>query len=168
MVLFLICACAFAFWYGPELVIDGQTDFAGTIKAISAVVFGPSMFGQTMTLASDFSKAKLAAASIYQIVDRVPFIDHVSSECTRLDCVRGDLEFNNVLFTYPSRPDIKVLKGLTLSVQNSETLALVGSSGCGKFTVVSLLERFYTPESGTILLDDVDISSPGFAPRSTS
>jgi len=90
MVLFLICACAFAFWYGPELVIDGQTDFAGTIKAISAVVFGPSMFGQTMTLASDFSKAKLAAASIYQIVDRVPFIDHVSSECTRLDCVRGD------------------------------------------------------------------------------
>jgi len=126
MVLFLICACAFAFWYGPELVIDGQTDFAGTIKAISAVVFGPSMFGQTMTLASDFSKAKLAAASIYQIVDRVPFIDHVSSECTRLDCVRGDLEFNNVLFTSVSFAFINTLIELTARGEKREKVQKSG------------------------------------------
>ncbi len=64
---------------------------------------------------------------------------------------------NNVRFNYPSRPDVKVLQGLELDVKPGQTLALVGPSGCGKSTVVSLLERFYDPQSGSLTLDGTDI-----------
>ena len=61
--------------------------------------------------------------------------------------VLGNVEVKNVKFTYPSRPDVTVLKGLSVDVQQGKTLALVGPSGCGKSTVVSLIERFYDPDS---------------------
>ncbi len=64
---------------------------------------------------------------------------------------------NSVHFNYPSRPDVKVLQGLELEVKPGHTLALVGPSGCGKSTVVSLLERFYDPQSGSLSLDGKDI-----------
>ena len=156
MMTFLIWA--FAFWYGSELVIEGKTDFAGMMRSISAIVFGATSLCQAMSHAPDYAKAKLAAASLFQLVDRVPLIDSSSPEGARPTTVRGDIEFKNIKFSYPTRPNVKVLRDLTLSVQSGETLALVGSSGCGKSTVVSLLERFYAPESGTILLDGIDIS----------
>ena len=55
------------------------------------------------------------------------------------------------MFNYPTRPDIPVLQGLSLEVKKGQTLALVGSSGCGKSTVVQLLERFYDPRAGTVV-----------------
>ncbi|NXQ80883.1 ABCBB protein, partial [Nyctibius grandis] len=62
---------------------------------------------------------------------------------------KGSIEFLNCKFTYPSRPDIQVLKGLSIAVKPGQTLAFVGSSGCGKSTSVQLLERFYDPEEGS-------------------
>ncbi|NXR13298.1 ABCBB protein, partial [Semnornis frantzii] len=64
---------------------------------------------------------------------------------------RGSIEFVNCKFTYPSRPDIQVLKGLSIDVKPGQTLAFVGSSGCGKSTSVQLLERFYDPEQGSVV-----------------
>lgn len=64
---------------------------------------------------------------------------------------------NNIHFHYPSRPEVEVLKGLSINVQPGQTLALVGSSGCGKSTVVSLLERFYDTQSGSLKIHDHDI-----------
>ena len=61
------------------------------------------------------------------------------------------MAFNEVVFNYPTRPDIPVLRGLSLEVKKGQTLALVGSSGCGKSTVVQLLERFYDPLAGTVV-----------------
>ena len=61
------------------------------------------------------------------------------------------MKFNDVMFNYPTRPDIPVLQGLSLEVKKGQTLALVGSSGCGKSTVVQLLERFYDPRAGTVV-----------------
>lgn len=63
----------------------------------------------------------------------------------------GNVEFEDVHFCYPARPDVKILKGLTFSIKAGETVALVGESGCGKSTVISLLERFYDPISGSIV-----------------
>ncbi|KFQ09460.1 Bile salt export pump, partial [Leptosomus discolor] len=63
---------------------------------------------------------------------------------------KGSIEFLNCKFTYPSRPDIQVLKGLSVAVKPGQTLAFVGSSGCGKSTSVQLLERFYDPEEGSV------------------
>ncbi|NWI70151.1 ABCBB protein, partial [Todus mexicanus] len=64
---------------------------------------------------------------------------------------KGSIEFLNCKFTYPSRPDIQVLKGLSIAVKPGQTLAFVGSSGCGKSTSVQLLERFYDPEKGSVV-----------------
>lgn len=61
------------------------------------------------------------------------------------------MTFNEVVFNYPTRPDIPVLQGLSLEVKKGQTLALVGSSGCGKSTVVQLLERFYDPLAGSVV-----------------
>ena len=69
----------------------------------------------------------------------------------------GEIALKSVHFTYPSRPEVPVLQGLTVSVKPGQTLALVGPSGCGKSTVVSLIERFYTPLAGLLTLDDRDL-----------
>lgn len=65
--------------------------------------------------------------------------------------LEGNVQFNEVVFNYPTRPNIPVLQGLSLKVKKGQTLALVGSSGCGKSTVVQLLERFYNPMAGTVV-----------------
>ena len=64
---------------------------------------------------------------------------------------------NKVGFSYPARPDVKVLHNLSVSVKPGQTLALVGPSGCGKSTVVSLIERFYDPQNGSLALDGSDL-----------
>lgn len=69
----------------------------------------------------------------------------------------GDLEYSRVYFSYPTRPDIPVLRGLDLNILGGKTVALVGSSGCGKSTIIQLLERFYNPTAGEVCVDDVDI-----------
>jgi len=75
----------------------------------------------------------------------------------KLESVHGEVEFTDVTFNYPTRPDIQVLKGLTFSAKPKQTVALVGESGCGKSTTVSLLERLYLPSGGSIKLDGVPI-----------
>ena len=70
---------------------------------------------------------------------------------TLQDKVEGNISFHIVKFRYPTRPDVKVLQGLSLSVSRGQTLALVGSSGCGKSTTVSILERFYDPLEGLVV-----------------
>ena len=69
------------------------------------------------------------------------------------------IKLENVSFVYPSRPNIPVLKNLTLTVRQGQTLALVGPSGCGKSTVVGLLQRFYDPAAGTILVNDTNLQT---------
>ena len=69
----------------------------------------------------------------------------------------GAVTVRDVQFSYPARPDIQVLKGLSLSLSSGKTLALVGPSGCGKSTVVSLIERFYDPSAGSLTFESFDL-----------
>ncbi|NXN95172.1 MDR1 protein, partial [Rhinopomastus cyanomelas] len=71
----------------------------------------------------------------------------------------GNLEFWNVYFNYPARPYTKILKGLNLKVNCGQTVALVGSSGCGKSTTVQLIQRFYDPKEGMVTIDGQDIKT---------
>ena len=73
------------------------------------------------------------------------------------DEIKGQIEFKNVNFTYPTRPDLQVLKDFTCTFEAGKTIALVGPSGSGKSTIIQLLERFYDPSSGSVLLDGVDL-----------
>ena len=99
--------------------------------------------------------ARGASARIFEILEREEEIP--LSGGLRPEKLNGDVAFEGVTFSYPSRSDIKVLKDYTLNVPANSTAALVGSSGSGKSTVISLLERFYEAEGGRILIDGVDI-----------
>ncbi|NWR00729.1 MDR1 protein, partial [Paradoxornis webbianus] len=71
--------------------------------------------------------------------------------------IKGNLEFKDVYFNYPSRPDVEILKGLNLKINSGQTVALVGGSGCGKSTTVQLIQRFYDPKEGMVTIDGQDI-----------
>jgi len=97
-----------------------------------------------------FTKARVAAAKIFRIIDHKPSIDRNSESGIELETVTGLVELKNVDFSYPSRPEVRILNDFSLNVPAGKTIALVGSSGSGKSTVVSLIERFYDPTSGKL------------------
>ena len=92
-----------------------------------------------------------------EVIKRVPKIDSDSMAEEILENVSGEVEFNHVDFVYPSRPDSVILNDFCLKIPAGKTVALVGGSGSGKSTVISLLQRFYDPIEGEIFLDGVAI-----------
>ena len=115
------------------------------------------MVSLTQTPKMNLSKARVACGKIREVVDRQPSIDPYSTEGTKLKEPRGEIEVKDVRFAYPSRSDFEVCRGYSLSIGAGETVALCGASGSGKSTIVALLERFYDPQSGAVLLDGVDL-----------
>ncbi|XP_029214358.2 ATP-dependent translocase ABCB1-like [Acropora millepora] len=150
---FMFFANAIAFRYGGYLVMEGEMDLGEVMKVVLSILMGGFTLGQVSALAPDYEKAKVAAARLFKIFDRKSLIDSSSENGLRPSSVTGSIQLRSVRFRYPTRQNIKVLRGLTLSVQKGQKLALVGGSGCGKSTVVSLLERFYDIEDGEVAID---------------
>ncbi|XP_047154648.1 ABC transporter B family member 9-like isoform X3 [Vigna umbellata] len=153
----LYCTNAFCFYIGSVLVQHGKATFPEVFKVFFCLTITAIGVSQTSALAPDTNKAKDSAASIFNILDRTPTIDSSSNEGRTLEAIAGDIDFEHVSFSYPTRPHIQILKDLCLIIPAGKTVALVGESGSGKSTVISLLERFYNPHTGHILLDGVDI-----------
>ena len=103
------------------------------------------------------SEAVAAGEHIKKIIERVPKIDSENSNGKTLDSVQGEVEFRGVEFAYPSRVENPILLNFHLRVPPGKTVALVGGSGSGKSTIISLLQRFYDPLKGEVLLDGVNI-----------
>ncbi|KAL3616958.1 ATP-binding cassette sub- B member 9 [Castilleja foliolosa] len=153
----LYCSQAFCFYIGAVLIQHGKASFGDVFKVFFALTMSATGVSQTSAYAPDVNKVKDSAASIFEILDSKPKIDSSSNEGTKLDSVRGDIELRHVSFKYPTRPDIEIFRDLCLSIPSGKTVALVGESGSGKSTVISLIERFYNPDSGQILLDNIEI-----------
>ncbi|KRH21126.1 hypothetical protein GLYMA_13G222000v4 [Glycine max] len=153
----LYCTNAFCFYIGSILVQHGKATFGEVFKVFFALTITAVGVSQSSALAPDTNKAKDSAASIFEILDSKPAIDSSSDEGTTLDTVKGEIELQQVSFCYPTRPNIQIFKDMCLTMPTGKTVALVGESGSGKSTVISLLERFYNPDSGRILIDGVDI-----------
>lgn len=149
---------AICFWVGAKFIEAGYCDFIGIMKAVTGLLFAGITLGNISALAPDASAAKVAATKIFRLLDRQTEIDPTDPSGTTADSVRGDVELKDVKFEYPTRPDVAVLRGLSLSATSGKTVALVGQSGCGKSTVVSLLERFYDVRSGSIAVDGHELS----------
>ena len=109
--------------------------------------------GQAVAFLPDWSAARQAAARLFAMVDMRSAIDPCSSAGAQPAAPRGAVSVRDVHFAYPTRPDAPVLRGLSLELAAGASVALVGASGAGKSTVVSLLERFYDPDRGEVLLD---------------
>ncbi|NXB19755.1 MDR1 protein, partial [Rhagologus leucostigma] len=150
---------AAVFRFGAWLIANCLTNFENVFIVFSSVIFAAMNVGQSASLAPDYGKARMSAQRIFQLLERKPLIDSYSDEGEKLSHFEGNIEFRNIHFVYPTRPDAQVLQGLSVKVNKGQTLALVGSSGCGKSTSIQLLERFYDPVEGQVLADGFDTRS---------
>uniref|UniRef100_A0A670ZUK4 ATP binding cassette subfamily B member 4 n=1 Tax=Pseudonaja textilis TaxID=8673 RepID=A0A670ZUK4_PSETE len=141
------------FRFGAYLIANGYMDFKSVFLVFSCIVFGAMAVGQAFSFTPDYAKAKISAAQMFMLFERVPSIDNYSEEGKKPETVSSNIAFKEVVFNYPTRPDVPVLQGLNIATGKGQTLALVGSSGCGKSTLIQLLERFYDPLSGEVLLN---------------
>jgi ATP-binding cassette subfamily B (MDR/TAP) protein 1 len=156
---FLYCINCVCFVSGAGLIQIGKATFGEVFKVFFALTIMAIGVSQTSAMAPDSNKAKDSAASIFDILDSTPKIDSSSDEGTTLQNVNGDIEFRHVSFRYPMRPDVQIFRDLCLTIPSGKTVALVGESGSGKSTVISMIERFYNPDSGKILIDQVEIQT---------
>ncbi|KAK9326219.1 P-loop containing nucleoside triphosphate hydrolase protein [Lipomyces orientalis] len=152
---------ALGFWYGGLLVASGEYSLFQFFLIFVIVVFGSENTTTVFTFAPEMGKALNAGRSIKTLLESVPEIDSWSTEGEVIPEgeVNGEIEFRDVHFRYPTRPNVPVLRGLNLSVKKGQFVALVGSSGCGKSTTIGLIESFYRPQRGTVFLDGRDIST---------
>ncbi|KAF5464892.1 hypothetical protein F2P56_014931 [Juglans regia] len=153
--LFAVYACSF--YVGARLVEDGKTTFSEVFRVFFALTMAAVGISQSSSLAPDASKAKSSAASIFAILDRKSKIDSSDTSGMTIENLKGDIELHHVSFRYPTRPDVQIFRDLCLAIHSGKTVALVGESGSGKSTVISLLQRFYEPDSGHITLDGIEI-----------
>ncbi|XP_008178172.1 multidrug resistance protein 1A isoform X2 [Acyrthosiphon pisum] len=147
---------AVAFKYGSYLVLQGEMSPSAVYRVFFALSFSAHSVGHTMAFLQDYSKAKQSASLIFQLIEKPTEIDSQSNDGDKPEII-GKISFKGVSFSYPTRKTKKILNNMDFTVEPGKTLALVGESGCGKSTVISLLERFYNPSLGVIEIDGCDI-----------
>lgn len=141
------------FWQGARFLDSGELDAGGILTVLMAIMTGSYAVGNVFPHSQAFTNAMAAASKIYSTIDRQSPLDPSSKEGKKLEKVEGNIELRSVTHVYPSRPEVVVLDDVSLSIPAGRTTALVGPSGSGKSSVIGLLERFYTPVGGELLLD---------------
>ncbi|XP_077502849.1 ATP-binding cassette sub-family B member 10, mitochondrial-like [Amblyomma americanum] len=142
-------------YYGGVLMSDGRLTVGNLSSFLLYAAYVGVSIGGLGGFFTETTKALGASRKVWEIADRVPALPN--SGGLILPNLQGQVEFSNVTFAYPSRPDITVLKNLNLSVPAGSVLAIVGPSGQGKSTLASLLLRLYDPSHGVVMLDGIDI-----------
>lgn len=115
--------------------------------------------GQASPCLNAFASGQAAAYKMFETFKRKPKIDAANTSGIVLEDLKGNIDLKDVYFRYPARLEVEVFAGFTLHVPCGKTAALVGQSGSGKSTVISLVERFYDPDSGEVLIDGINIKS---------
>jgi len=187
---------AFAFWWGAELISQGELDFYDFMKALWALGFCAAGAGQAAAFAGDAASAQTAASRIFDLIDRVPPIDakpfldlkpglvdkgmevrkvpqsnsdaSAQGQGNIIENFTGKVDFVDVMFSYPQRPESVVLNLLSLTVEPGQTVALIGQSGSGKSTAVQLVERFYDPVSPEELKESIAVAKAEKAAKLTT
>ncbi|PVI04081.1 leptomycin B resistance protein pmd1 [Periconia macrospinosa] len=173
---------AFAHWWGSTNVLEGRYSQTQYFIILIALLVSAQLWGQLFTLAPEISRAKAAISRVVGVLElekdatgkfssgkTTPDIEDADYEKKDIEsCANSSpplnfsggaaVEFHTVAFSYPARPNVQVVKSLSLLIRPGQFCALVGPSGAGKSTVLALLERLYSPSSGSITIDGLDIS----------
>nr|GMC65605.1 ABC transporter B family member 6-like [Ipomoea batatas] len=152
-----ICSCALQLWVGRFLVTSGKAHGGEIITALFAVILSGLGLNQAATNFYSFEQGRIAAYRLFEMISRSS--SSVNNEGITLASVQGNIEFRNVYFSYLSRPEIPILSGFYLTVPAKKAVALVGRNGSGKSSIIPLMERFYDPTLGEVLLDGENIKN---------
>ncbi|KAI9093399.1 hypothetical protein K1719_027413 [Acacia pycnantha] len=157
---FNTAATALAYWYGGRLLIEGKIKPTHLFQAFFILFFSAYIIAEAGSMTSDLSKGSSAVRSVFEVLDRKSEIDPENTgEVSIKNKIRGEVELKGIFFAYPTRPEQMIFRSLCLKVEAGKTVALVGQSGCGKSTIIALIERFYDPVNGTVCIDEQDIKS---------
>ncbi|XP_026454965.1 ABC transporter B family member 2-like isoform X1 [Papaver somniferum] len=152
---FLFSSYGLALWYGSVLMGKELSSFKSVMKSFMVLIVTALAMGETLAMAPDLIKGNQMAASVFDILDRkTEVVGDIGEEVTK---VEGTIEMKRVKFSYSSRPNILIFKDFSLKVRAGKSMALVGSSGSGKSSVLALILRFYDATSGTVMIDGKDI-----------
>jgi len=141
------------FYYASYLVNEGEATFLDVMCAFMGIFYAGMGAGQAAALMGDATKATVACYEMFQLLDRVSLIDGLEPKGEtpqRLEA--GHIQFVDVNFFYPFRPQVQVLKGVSFEIKPGMSVGLVGPSGGGKSTVMALIQRFYDPQEGQVLI----------------
>ena len=134
-----------------------HAQYQNVYRAFSAIIFVSIGIGAVGAFIPDASKANAAVDKVFKVINRPLTIDPSSREGETSLNVSGMVQFNSVSFSYPRRKEVTILDYLNLTVERCSTVGLVGGSGSGKSTIMTLLQRFYDPSHGFVSLDGTDI-----------
>ncbi|KAK3998111.1 hypothetical protein QBC44DRAFT_386371 [Cladorrhinum sp. PSN332] len=164
------CVNGLAYWWGAQQIIAGNCTTTEFLIVVFSLLVSALLWSQMFALAPELASAKAAMSRILSLIEmgkdkmqgRIPIHEPLDPNPGEKlsEGPAASVSFQDVHFAYPARPDAPVLRGLTLSIPAGSFCALVGPSGAGKSTIISLLQRLYTPQSGSILINNIDITSP--------
>ncbi|XP_064953100.1 ABC transporter B family member 11-like isoform X2 [Musa acuminata AAA Group] len=157
VLMIIFCNYGLAVWYGAKLIIEKGYIGADVFNCMVTVTTGAMSLGQASPCLTAFSAGQAAAYKMFETINRKPEIDVYDTSGIVLEDIKGDVELKDVRFSYPARPDQLIFNSFSLFVPSGTTMALVGESGSGKSTVISLVERFYDPQAGQVLIDGIDL-----------
>ncbi|KAH7672463.1 Xenobiotic-transporting ATPase protein [Dioscorea alata] len=157
--LIILSTYSLAIWYGGKLILQKEYNGGTVINIVMAILTSGMSLGQALPCVTAFGKGQAAAYKMFETIKRKPAIDAYDTNGIVLEDIKGVIDLKDVTFSYPARPDHLIFDGFSLHVDSGKTMALVGESGSGKSTVISLLERFYDPQGGEVLIDGVNLKN---------
>ncbi|XP_031283199.1 ABC transporter B family member 13-like [Pistacia vera] len=156
---FAFCSYALGLWYASVLIKQNHSNFGDIMNSFMVLIITALAIAETLALTPDIVKGTQALGSVFSILYRNTAIQPNDPSSKMVTDMKGNVDFRNVCFRYPVRPDITIFEDFHLRVSAGKSLAVVGQSGSGKSTVIALVMRFYDPISGSVLIDGCDIKT---------
>uniref|UniRef100_A0A914Q482 Uncharacterized protein n=1 Tax=Panagrolaimus davidi TaxID=227884 RepID=A0A914Q482_9BILA len=163
-----VFACQFSFTYiliaitlhiGKIMMLSNEITPFDYLRVVLLTQFGANFISQLIASVSDLTRARVASENILSVMNEPPTdMDNLTDEGLRPKVI-GRISLQNVEFRYPSRPIVPILKNLTIQVAPGQSVAIVGPSGSGKSSIISMFHRMYTPTKGQVMLDNYNVKS---------